>query len=230
LAYENVNGKFDYNAMLLAPLGCGVQVHESLKRRLTWAFWMHDGWYLRTSPEYYRCHVVFVKKTRVEQISDTVIFQHRRITNPEITPIDKLIVALTDFTKAANGIPNTGVQLQINELTKLISGQQNTDINDSNNSTPTVKHLKVRFALPPQPEKRLKSPSGLLHQPTPPSTNSLDQAICRNIQQSPRVVTATVDKHTGSPICSNKMDKVPPPKDRVACRHTVQKAIAIQNL
>jgi hypothetical protein len=84
---------------------------------------------------------------------DTVIFQHQRITNPEITPIDKLIVALTDFTTAANGIPNTGVQLQINELTKLISGQQNTDINDSNDSTPTVERLKVRFALPPRPEK-----------------------------------------------------------------------------
>jgi hypothetical protein len=62
LAYEYVNGKFDYNAMPLAPLGCGVQVHESPKRRLTWAFWTHDGWYLRTSPEHYRCHVVFVKK------------------------------------------------------------------------------------------------------------------------------------------------------------------------
>jgi hypothetical protein len=99
------------------------------------------------------CHVVFVKKTRAERISDTVIFQHRRITNPEITPIDKLIVALTNFTTAANGIPNTGVQLQINELRKLTSRWQNTDINDSNDSTPTVEHLKVRFALLPRPEK-----------------------------------------------------------------------------
>jgi hypothetical protein len=115
-------------------------------------------------------------------------------------------------------------------LTKLISGWQNTDINDSNNSTPTVERLKVRFALPPQPEKQLKSPSGLLHQPTPPSTNSLDQAICHNIQRSPRVVTAMVDKHTGSPICSNKMNKVSPSKDQVARQHAVQKAIAIQNL
>ncbi len=216
--------------MPLAPLGCGVQVHESPKSRLSWAFWMHDGWYLRTSPEHYHCHVVFVKKTIAERILDTVIFQHWRITNPEITPINKLIVALTNFRTAANGIPNTGLQLQINKLTKLISRQQNTDINDSNNSTPTVKHLKVRFALMPRPEKQLKLPSGLLHQPTPPSTNSSDQAICCNIQQSPRVVTATVDKHTGSPICSNKMDKVPPPKDQVAHQHTVQKAIAIQNL
>ncbi len=34
LAYKYVNGKFDYNAMPLALLGCGVQVHESPKRRL----------------------------------------------------------------------------------------------------------------------------------------------------------------------------------------------------
>jgi hypothetical protein len=28
LAYKFVHGKFDYNKMLLAPLGCAVQVHE----------------------------------------------------------------------------------------------------------------------------------------------------------------------------------------------------------
>ncbi len=145
-------------------------------------------------------------------------------------PVDKLIVAITNFTTAANGIPNTGVQLQINELTKLISRGQNTDLYDSNGSTPTAEHLKVGFALPPQPEKQLKSPSGLLHQRTPPSTNSLDQAICHNIQQSPRVVTAKVDKHTGPPICTNKMDNAPLPKDQVECQQAVQKAIAIQNL
>jgi hypothetical protein len=104
--------------MLLAPLGCGVKVHESLKKRLTWAFWMHDGWYLRTSPEHYCCHVIFVKKTSTEQISDTVIFQHWHITNPEIMPINKLIVALTNFTTAAIGIPNINNKTQTSMTTR----------------------------------------------------------------------------------------------------------------
>ncbi len=80
-AYKYVNRKFDYNKMPLAPMGCAVQVHVSPNRRLTWAEHALDGWYLRTSEEHYRCHVVFVKKTRAERISDTVFFQHRYITN-----------------------------------------------------------------------------------------------------------------------------------------------------
>ena len=34
-AYEYVNGKFDYNRMPLAPMGCAVQVHVCPNRRLT---------------------------------------------------------------------------------------------------------------------------------------------------------------------------------------------------
>ena len=63
-AYEYVNGKLDYNRMPLAPMGCAAQVHVSPNRRLTWAEHSLDGWYLKTSEEHYRCHVVFIKKTR----------------------------------------------------------------------------------------------------------------------------------------------------------------------
>ncbi len=31
-AYEFVNGKFDYKIILLAPLGCAVEIHESTNR------------------------------------------------------------------------------------------------------------------------------------------------------------------------------------------------------
>ena len=62
-AYQYVNGAFDYNKMPLAPMGCAVQVHENSKRRGTWAANSTDGWYLRTSPEHYRCHVIYSKNT-----------------------------------------------------------------------------------------------------------------------------------------------------------------------
>ncbi len=99
-AYEYVNGEFDYNKMPLAPMGCAVQIYESPNNRHTWAPHSTDGWYLRTSAEHYRSHVVFVKKTRSERISDTVHFDHAHITQPTVTPTDVIVKALQDLTQA----------------------------------------------------------------------------------------------------------------------------------
>ena len=55
-AYAHLCGPFDYNRMPLAPMGCEVQIHEKTDKRGTWAYHCLDGWYLNTSPEYYRVH------------------------------------------------------------------------------------------------------------------------------------------------------------------------------
>jgi hypothetical protein len=59
--YQYVHGNFDYNKMPLAPMGCTVQLYESIKRRGMWADHSTDGWYLGTSNEHYRCHIIYVK-------------------------------------------------------------------------------------------------------------------------------------------------------------------------
>ena len=88
-----VNGPFDYNAMPLAPMGCTVQIYESTNRRTTWAENSIEGWYLRTSPEHYWCHVIHVKKRRSERITDTVWFKHKYITHqPKVTPVDQIVI------------------------------------------------------------------------------------------------------------------------------------------
>jgi hypothetical protein len=63
-AYQYIHGPFDYNKMQLAPMGCAVQIHNRSEKRGSWAFNSIDGWHLRTSPEHYRCHVIYVKRTR----------------------------------------------------------------------------------------------------------------------------------------------------------------------
>jgi hypothetical protein len=65
-AYQYVHGAFDYNKMPLAPMGCVVQIHERSEKRGSWAFDSIDGWYLCTSPEHYRCHVIYVKRQEVK--------------------------------------------------------------------------------------------------------------------------------------------------------------------
>jgi hypothetical protein len=72
LAHQYVHGNFKYNKMPLAPMGCAVQLHQSNTRRASWAENLMDGWYLQTSPEHYRCHVIYVKQTKSKRVSDTV--------------------------------------------------------------------------------------------------------------------------------------------------------------
>jgi hypothetical protein len=67
LAYQYVQGIFDYNKMPLAPMECAVQLHKSCERQGTRAENTTDGWYLQT-PEHYRCHKVHVKKTNSKRI------------------------------------------------------------------------------------------------------------------------------------------------------------------
>lgn len=73
-AYKYINEKHDYSKLPLAPLCCAVQIHEGPARRLKWAPHSVVGWYLGTSKEHYRCHLIFVKKMHSERISDTVVF------------------------------------------------------------------------------------------------------------------------------------------------------------
>jgi hypothetical protein len=102
--YAHLSDPFDYNKMPLAPMGCNVQVHEKTNKQGTWAFHLVNGWYLFTSLEYYCTHNCQVKHTKSERLSDTVQFQHKCITNPSITHIDKVIHALANWVKAIQGM------------------------------------------------------------------------------------------------------------------------------
>ena len=117
-AYAYINGPFDYNAMPLAPMGCAAQIYESTNRRKTWVENSIDGWYLRTSTEHYRSHLVHVKKTRSERITDTVWFKHKYITQPKVTPVNHIVKAINDLTCALKGRKNTE-GLEVLDITYL---------------------------------------------------------------------------------------------------------------
>jgi hypothetical protein len=101
LAYAYHHGNFDYNCMPLAPMDCFVQIHIKLNRHKSWGEHASDGWYIKTSPDHYRCHWIFVKATRAKQISDIVFFKHKYITQPTMMTDD--LVAIHDLTSAIKG-------------------------------------------------------------------------------------------------------------------------------
>lgn len=119
-AYAHLVGPFDYNKMPLAPMGCEVQVHEKTDKRGTWAFHSLDGWYLQTSLEHYRVHKCHIKKTHHDRLSDTVQFQHKNITNPSISPQDKIMEALANCKAALTGCLKHSPTQQLQELRQLM--------------------------------------------------------------------------------------------------------------
>eukprot|EP00804_Cyclotella_cryptica_P009002 CCRYP_003107-RA/>CCRYP_003107-RA protein AED:0.29 eAED:0.29 QI:0/0/0/1/1/1/2/0/642 len=86
--------------------------------RGTWAFHSIDGWYLSTSPEHYRTHRCHIKSTNSERLSDTVVFQHKSITHPSLTPTDKLMQAVSACAAALKGI--TAPTKDITDLKALL--------------------------------------------------------------------------------------------------------------
>jgi hypothetical protein len=102
-------------------MGCEAQVHEKTDKRGTWAYHSVDGWYLFTSPEHYRTHNCHIKTTKSERLSDTVHFQHKRITNPTITHANRVMHALADCVKALQGMTSNARNSQAaHDLQRII--------------------------------------------------------------------------------------------------------------
>ena len=119
-AYAHLNGPFDYNKMPLAPMGCNVQVHEKTDSRGTWSFHSVDGWYIDTSPEHYRTHRCHIKSTNSDRFSDTVDFQHKRITNPTISPADKIMNAISACIQTIKGLSDFKTNDDLRQLHNVL--------------------------------------------------------------------------------------------------------------
>jgi hypothetical protein len=105
--YAYHHGSFDYIWMPLAPMGCAVQFHIKPGRRRTFGEHSEDGFYLKTSEEHYRTHVIFAKKTRAKRLADTVFFKQKYITQPTITPADAIVNAYNKLWQAIQGLQHS---------------------------------------------------------------------------------------------------------------------------
>jgi hypothetical protein len=147
-AYAHLSGLFDNNKMPLTPIGCNAQVHEKTNKQGTWAFHSVDGWYLFTSPKHYRTHNRHVKHTKSKRLSNTVQFQHKRITNPSITHAAKVMHALADCVKSIQGMtgkdrhsPATKGLQQIVDATQAQIKAQPDQFEHTASDTPPVQQV-----------------------------------------------------------------------------------------
>ena len=125
-AYAHLSGPFDYNKMPLAPMGCKVQIHKKTDKRGTWLYHLVDGWYIATttSPEHYCTHNCYVKATQAERLTDTIQFKNKNITNPTISPQDKIMQVLANCKTVLNGMMNGNANQQMAELQTTVNNAQ----------------------------------------------------------------------------------------------------------
>jgi hypothetical protein len=202
-AYQYVHGSFDYNKTPLAPLGCAVQLYESNSRRGTWAEHSTNGWYIGTSMEHYRCHRIYVKKTRSERISDTVFFKHKYITQPTVTPADTIVKALDDLTHALKGRRNVQGTSEIETLERIDELLNNIPQKLERNRRQERQKKQVTFDESTAPPKENRIPTA--RQLTPARTTS-----------RPSIEKAIIDKPiqpiAPTPRVQDQMSTVPTPR------------------
>ena len=68
--------------------------------------------------DHHRCFKVWIKKTRAERDTDTVFFKHKYLTNPKITPEDKVVAAAQILTQTIKGNV-TGESVEMEALEKV---------------------------------------------------------------------------------------------------------------
>jgi hypothetical protein len=100
-------------------MGSAVQMHESTNRQITWDPHSLNGWYLGTSTEHYRCGKIFCRKTRSQQISDTVFFQYCYITWQSGNTQRQIVKAVGDLTSALQQCINVRGAEEMEVLQKM---------------------------------------------------------------------------------------------------------------
>jgi hypothetical protein len=126
-AYAYMYGQHNYDQNPFAPLGCKVEAHMMPSTRDTWAEHTASGYYIGSSPEHYRCHVVYITATRSLRVCQTVFFKHKYLTQPSFTTNDALLLAADRLTTAIEGVlpTTTSTQAGVQQLLDIFKSQAN---------------------------------------------------------------------------------------------------------
>ena len=95
--YTQLHGEFNYDATPLAPPGTQVIIHGTPTVRGTWESHGLKGFYLGPSMNHYRCHLVYVTKTRGERDSDCVEFSPHNTPLPYSYSSENAIIAACEL-------------------------------------------------------------------------------------------------------------------------------------
>ena len=220
-AYAYHHGSFDYNRMPIAPMGCAVQFHIKPGRRKTFGEHSEDGFYLRTSEEHYRTHVIFAKKTRAKRLADTVFFKHKYITQPTITPADAIVNAYNKLRQAIQGIQHSKDDAHFEALERIKNIMQPTSAHatkPAENVIPRVEQVKLTQHIP-----RVSFATTPPADSDPPAQLIVESPMKQSTQQHTTPIlkpTRVVDDSIAARVRARHLQKVtnPVPSESIADR------------
>jgi hypothetical protein len=92
-AAAHLYGPVDSIKTPFAPAGCNIIAHEKPHQRRTWAPHGKHGYSLGPAMHHYRCQNVYITSTVSERIVDTLDLFPRNSTMPQISSLDRLLMA-----------------------------------------------------------------------------------------------------------------------------------------
>jgi hypothetical protein len=105
LAYEILNGAYDWNQYPLAPLGCKAVVYKDSNTQGSWALRGVDAFYLGPAKDHYRCNSYYIPEMRAYRVSGSTKLFPQHCQLPSMTPHQHLRAfteKLTERTAQAN--------------------------------------------------------------------------------------------------------------------------------
>ena len=115
--YAQVYVPHDYNVAPFLPIGMVMLAHDNLKRRSIFAEHCSKGYVLGTDFLHYRAWTIWMKDTRATRISATTFHKHKYITNPSVTPEDRVMATAVKLAADLKG--HMATHLSETDLQKL---------------------------------------------------------------------------------------------------------------
>ena len=106
-AWGYYNILINYDVTTFIPIGCKVAIHNKPRTRKTWDFCACDGFSIGSALHHYFYHKVVDITTKAVHISNTVEFYHSYLTQPMVTPDDRIVNVLNLLLCAIKYVPAT---------------------------------------------------------------------------------------------------------------------------
>ena len=119
ISWSYFHGTFNYDAILIGPLDCDIIAHRKIWTGNSWDFRGAASWYVGVALQHYRCHTIVAKATRAAKISDTVDFRHHHLTQPEVTPMDRIFHGVNKLTCTLQDAPHIACDNQLFDIKAL---------------------------------------------------------------------------------------------------------------
>ena len=125
-----------------------------------------------------------MKNTNAERVSDTMVFQHKTITNPTITHADRVIDAIKSLETSMKGLANGKSDRSMRDLAEISATSKNIIQRHASTSHQPAPIILQELAVQ---TPRVLAPLYKAHQPLRVATNVPRMQKSIKLTQSPRV-------------------------------------------